>query len=128
MDANEFYSLARIVRATGNFNYAIYQYLCGLDLEPDDVEAHRELRETALERTATGGKPLGLFERMKVARVLREPGGDEKAKMLAAEHLLAYEPGNRAHMELLLQHARAGGFMATAMWIATVIRRHRGLP
>ena len=126
MDAEEFYHRARIVLGTA-YDYAIYQYLCGLDLEPDNVAAHEELREIALERTAKGGKPLGLFEKLKATSVLRS-GGDDKGKMLAAERLLAYEPEQRAYMQVLLEHAVSGGFNATAAWIQAIIRRSLGQP
>jgi hypothetical protein len=125
MDANEFYRRAQVVSATGNYEYAIDQYLRGLNLEPENVAAHQELREIALERAAKGGKPLGLFEKLKVSSVLRQASGDNKAKMLAAENLLSYEPGQVSYMLDLLKHARAGDFHDTAAWIGTIIRRHQ---
>ena len=126
MDATEFFSRARILRRTGVYEYAIEMYICGLALEPENAHAHQELRETALQRTAARGRPLSLFDGMKVASVLRQKGADDKSKMLAIEHLLSYEPGNYTYMLALLKHAQDGGFTATAAWIEAIIRRSEG--
>jgi len=128
MDPEEFYRRARVVRSTGVHDFAMELYLSGLNLGPDDVAAHQELRETALERAANGGKPLGMFQKFKVDSVLRKAGADDKAKMFAAEKLLAYDPAELMHMLDLLRHARAGGFHATAAWIESIIQRRRGGP
>jgi hypothetical protein len=129
MDAEEFYRGARAVLvAIGNYDYAIHLYLGGLEVEPDNVEAHQALREIGLERAAKGERPLGMFEKAKLDRVLKQSGADAKKRMLAAERLLAYDPGQRTYMFELLQHATAGGFHATADWVLDIIRRSGGQP
>jgi len=62
MDAADvIFAKARQVLNVGNYDYAIELYLLGLGLDPDSVEAHRELREVSLRRRAAGGKPMGLL-------------------------------------------------------------------
>jgi hypothetical protein len=122
MDPEEFYRRARVLRSTGVYEFAIELYLSGLSLESDDVAAHQELRETAVERAANGGKPLGMFEKFKVESALRKADAVDKAKMLAAEKLLAYDPAELTYMLDLLKHAQAGGFHSTAAWIESIIQ------
>jgi hypothetical protein len=96
--AKEFFSRARIILGAGNYEYAIELYLLGLALDPDNAAAHQELRDIALQRAANGGKPLGMFERMKIQSALRQSTADDKARMLAAEKLLAHEPAQQRVM------------------------------
>jgi hypothetical protein len=100
---------ARSVLGSCIYEYAIELYLLGLGLEAENVEVHQELRDLALERAAKGGKPMGLYDRFKTLQVLRQAGGDEKQKMLAAEELLAFEPGNQTLMLVLFEHAERSG-------------------
>jgi tetratricopeptide (TPR) repeat protein len=102
---------------TGQWDYAISMYLQGLELDPDDVDAHSTLRDFALKRKASGGKDLGMFEKMKIKTSTKE----EKANLLAAEKLLAYDPGNTDHMITLLENAHRGGFFDTVMWIGPIL-------
>ena len=64
-------------------------YLQGLSIDPENIDAHQTLREFSLSK-ASGGKDMGMLEKMKV----KTNTADEKANMLAAEKLLAYDPGN----------------------------------
>ena len=74
----------------GGYDYAIEMYLQGLNYDPENVEAHQTLREVSLKRKASGGKDLGMMQKMKV----KTNSSDEKQNMLAAEKLLAFDPGN----------------------------------
>ena len=47
-----------------------------------------------MKRKASGGKDLGMMEKMK----LKRPTKDDRQNMLNAEKLLSYEPGNPDHM------------------------------
>src|SRR5688572_13378115 len=90
MDPADCYKAARTVAATGNYEYPIHMYLTGLEADPDNVEIHRELRHVSLRRKAAGGGPVGMFDRLKLRD--RARAGDDKTRMLVAEHVWAYDP------------------------------------
>lgn len=114
--AKAFFDRAAAVAGTGNFDYAIELFLNGLALDPDSVEAHQALRDVSLKRKASGGKTLGMFERMKFMR----PSRDDKQNLLNAEKLLAYDPGNTDYMQQVLQSAHRGGFYDTVLWMGPI--------
>jgi tetratricopeptide (TPR) repeat protein len=117
--AKVFFDRGNTVAGTGNYEYAIEMYLQGLAIDPDAVEAHGTLRDFSLKRKASGGKGLGMTERWKLAR----PTSDDKANMLNAEKLLAYDPGNTDDMILMLQNAQRGGFYDTVMWLGPILQK-----
>jgi tetratricopeptide (TPR) repeat protein len=106
------------VGAGNNFEYAIEMYLQGLGIDPEAVDAHTALREISLKRKASGGKPLGMLQGMKL-----KGGKDEKEAMLNAEKLLAYDPGNTDHMVNVLTNAHKGGYYDTVLWIGPELLR-----
>lgn len=117
--AKAFFDRGRTVGDTGNFDFAIEMYLQGLNWDPNAAEAHQSLRDISLRRKASGGKDLGMFDKLK----LRRSGKDEKQNMLNAERLLAYDPGNTDHMVNLMQSALKGGFYDTVLWIGPILQR-----
>ena len=117
--AKVFFDRGNSVANTGNYEYAIEMYLQGLNIDPEHVEAHQTLREFSLKRKASGGKDLGMFEKMKV----KTNSPDEKQNMLAAEKLLAYDPGNTSRMLALVQSAHKAGFFDTVMWAGAITMR-----
>ena len=62
-------------------------------LNTDAIDAHQALREISLKRKVSGGKDLGMFEKMKLKRAAK----DDKTNMLNAEKMLAYNPGDTDH-------------------------------
>lgn len=116
--AQAFFDRGRTVADTGNYDYGIEMFLHGLELDPDSVEAHKELRDISLRRRASGKKALGMFEVMKLKR-----SKDEKQAMLNAEKLLAYDPGNTDHMLSLVQNAYRNGYYDTVLWIGPILHR-----
>jgi thioredoxin-like negative regulator of GroEL len=114
--AKAFFDRAAAVAGTGNYDYAVELYLNGLGVDPDSVEAHQSLRDVSLKRKASGGKAMGMFERMKHAG----RGKDDKQNMLAAERMLAYDPGNTDYMQQLLQSAHRAGYWDTVLWIGPI--------
>ena len=94
----KFFDRGAAVAGTGNYDYAIEMFLQGFALDPDAVDAHQTLRDISLKRKASGGKPIGMFEAMKLKRSSK----DEKQNMLNAEKLLAHDPGNTDHMLSLI--------------------------
>src|SRR5437660_6255334 len=62
--AQTFFARGRTVADTGQFEYAIEMFLQGLTIDPEAVDAHKDLRTIALKRKASGGKALGMLERM----------------------------------------------------------------
>jgi thioredoxin-like negative regulator of GroEL len=60
-----------------------------------------------------------MFDKMKV----KTNTADEKQNMLAAEKLLAYDPGNLSRMLQLVQSAHKAGFYETVMWAGGITLR-----
>lgn len=116
--AQVFFDRGKTVADTGNYEYAIEMYIQGLDVDPENVEAHQALRDISLKRKASGGKDMGMFDKMKMPK-----GKDDKQAMLNAEKLLAYEPGQVPRMLALIQSAYKAGFYDTCMWIGPILLR-----
>lgn len=112
-----FFDHGKTIADTGNFEYAIEMYLQGLGIDSDSKEAHQQLRDISLKRKASGGKDLGMMEKMK----LKRSGKDDKHSMLIAEKLMAYDPGNTDNMVSLLQSAHKAGLYDTVMWIGPIL-------
>ena len=117
--AQVFFERGNTVAGTGNYEYAIEMYIQGLNMDPENVEAHQTLREISLKRKASGGKDMGMFDKMKV----KTNTSDDKANMLAAEKLLAYDPGSTERMVQVLQGAHKSGYYDTVMWIGNLLLR-----
>lgn len=117
--AEVFFARGRTVADTGNYDYGIEMFINGLELDPDSVEAHKELREISLKRRAAGHKPLGMLAALK----LKPTGKDDKRDMLNAEKLLSYDPGNTDHMLRVLEAAYKGGFYDTVLWIGPILHK-----
>ncbi len=117
--AQKFFERAKTVADTGNFEYGLELYLQGLSIDPENTEAHHAMRDVSLKRKASGGKGLGMFEKMKLGKTAK----DEKLNMLNAEKMLGYDPGNTDHMVSMFQTAIRGGFYDTAMWIGAALMK-----
>ena len=117
--AQVFFDRAKTVAGTGNYEYAIEMYIQGLNIDPENVEAHQALRDISLKRKASGGKDMGMLDRMK----LGSKKGDDKLSMLNAEKLLAYDPGNMDRMLAVFQSAYRAGFYDTVLWIGPILQR-----
>lgn len=119
--AQIFFDRAKTVADTGNFEYGIELYLQGLNIDPENTDAHQYIREISLKRKATGGKrsDIGMFEKMKLAKATK----DEKLNTLNAEKLLAYDPGNMDRMVNMFQCAIRAGYFDTAMWVGAVLMK-----
>ncbi len=118
--AKVFFEFGRTAAETGNFEYAIEMYLQGLAVDPEEIEAHQALREISLKRKASGGKSLGMRDRMKLPRAAKD---DNKQNMLNAERLLAFDPGSTDYMVTLLTSAHKAGYWDTAIWIGPILLR-----
>jgi hypothetical protein len=105
----------------GHYEYAIEMFLSGLSIDPDNLQAHRELREISLKRKAGGGKDLGILKQV----ALKRWTNDSKQNVLNAEQLLAYDPGNVDHMLSLLQNAHRAELTATAEWAQQLLGRSK---
>jgi hypothetical protein len=111
--ACRYFDYAKHVATTGGYGLAIEMFLSGLALVPNNVEEHKALRQLSLERKAAGGKDMGIFDKRKYATNTR----DHARNMLNAERLLAYDPGNVAHMQVFAEWAIRCEFEETAIWI-----------
>jgi tetratricopeptide (TPR) repeat protein len=116
--AKVFFDRGKTVADTGNFEYAIEMYIQGLSVDPENVEAHQVLREISLKRKVSGGKDMGMIDKMKVGKAK-----DEKQAMLNAEKLLAYVPGDIGRMTALFKAAYKAGCYDTVLWIGPILQR-----
>lgn len=117
--ATVFFDRGRAVAGTGNYDFAIEMYTQGLMIDPENTDAHAELREISMKRKASGGKALGFFE----ARKHSTNNKDDKLNMVNAEKLLGYDPGNTDHMQALIQNAHKAGYYDTVMWIGPIFQK-----
>lgn len=117
--AKVFFDRGRTVADTGNYDYAIEMYLQGLAVDPDAVDAHQALRDIAMKRKASGGKAMGLWDKMKVSRA----GKDDRDTMLRAEKLASYDPGNADHLMAVIQAAYKAGFYDTVLWLGPILQK-----
>jgi len=116
--AQPFFDRGRTLAEIGSFDAAIDVFIQGLAFDPENIEAHKALREAALRRKAAGGKDLGFLEKRKLPRAK-----DNKRAMLNAEKLLAYDPGNVQHMESMTRAAGEGGLTEVSKWIGAILRQ-----
>lgn len=116
--AQEFFTRGRTLSQTGQYEYSIEMFLQGLTIDPDAVDGHRDLRDTAMKRKASGGKAMGMLQTMKL-----KGGKTDKEAMLNAERLLAHDPGNTDHMLRVIQSAFNSGYYDTVMWIGPLFLR-----
>lgn len=116
--ARVYFDKGRTVAQAGQYDFAIEMYTLGLALDPEDVNAHQELREISLKRKASGGKDLGVFTKMKMRY-----GKDDKDNMVLAEKFLAFDPGNTGRMVELLNYALSAGCYDTVRWIGPILLR-----
>lgn len=116
--AKAFFDRGATVAQTGNYDYAIEMYLNGLAIDPEARDAHQALREISLKRKASGGKDLGMIEKMR----LPKPKTDNEA-MLRAERLMCFNPGDPGNMLDLMKCAERAGCYDTAVWIGPILLR-----
>lgn len=116
--AKVFFDRGKTVADTGNFEYAIEMYIQGLSVDPENVEAHQALRDISLKRKVSGGKDMGMMDKMKMPK-----GKDEKQAMLNAEKLLAYAPGDTGRMLALFKAAYKAGCYDTVLWVGPIVQR-----
>jgi tetratricopeptide (TPR) repeat protein len=114
--AQRFFAEGDTRAATGQYDYAINMYLDGLRYDPDAVEVHQKLRDTAIRRKASGGKGLGMFDALK----LKKSSKDDKENLLNAEKLQVYDPGEPDHMLAMATAAAKAGYWDTAIWIGQI--------
>jgi len=117
--AQVFFDRAKSVAGTGNYDYSIEMYIQGLNIDPENTDAHAALREMSLKRKVSGGKAMGMWDAMK----LKKPTKDDKLNMLNAEKLLGYDPGNTDHMLTLFQSAHREGCYDTCIWIGKILMK-----
>jgi tetratricopeptide (TPR) repeat protein len=118
-NAKKFFERGKAVGDSGNYDFAFEMYLQGLSIDPDNKEAHEELRRYAMIRKAGGGKDLGFLEKAK----LRRGSKDEKQNLVNAARLLAYNPGDADAMAALMHAAAKAGYYDTARWMGPILMR-----
>jgi hypothetical protein len=115
--AQEFLAHGRALSSEGRYTDAIEMFLSSINAEPDLLEAHQALWETALLRKAEGGPSLGFFDAMK----LRRGSGSDKQRLLNHEKLFAYDPSNTSDMADILHLAHRLNLAKTTRWFAELI-------
>jgi hypothetical protein len=116
--AQVFFDRAQTVAQTQNYEFAIEMYLQGLRLAPNAVDAVQALRDISLVRKASGGKDMGMMQRMKLPKAI-----DAKQKMLNALQLLAYSPGDKERMLAVAQSAVECHCDDIAQWAVKLVER-----
>lgn len=114
--AKAFFDKGRALSQSGQYEYAIEMFISGLSIDPDSVDAHKDLRDTSMRRKASGGKGIGMLAAMKL-----KGGKDAKEAMLNCEKLLAFDPGDRSYMSCVFAQALKGGYYDTVLWIGRVL-------
>jgi len=118
--AQRFFDQAANVGQAGQFDYAVDMYLSGLAFDPDNLAAHQKLRDIALRRKASGGKGMGMFEKMKFTG----KGKDDKQNMLNAERLLSIDnPGSLDYLDTLMQSSYKIGAFDTTLWMLPIYQK-----
>ena len=97
--AHKFFEHAQTVADARNYDYAVDCYINGLRHDPDNLAMHEALRDVAMRRKVSGGKPPSLKDK------LMPSSGSSLEKMLHDEKLLSQEPQNLKLMLSLMQHA-----------------------
>lgn len=98
--ARRFFEHAETVAETRNYDYAIECYLNGLRHDPDNMIKHEAMRDIALRRKVSGGKPATLREKMKFSG-----GKDKISRLLSAEFLWSKDPLNLSRMVDVMEKA-----------------------
>lgn len=112
-----FFDRADQVAETGNWDFAIEMYLQGIAREPEAMErGHRRLREVALARKASGGKPAGFFEKMK-----HKADKDPVTNLVNAEWQMSREPSSPANWKAIVAAAETGGWPEVLKWAGGVL-------
>lgn len=117
--ARVFFDRGKAVADSGQYEYGIEMYLQGLSIDPEEIDAHKALRDIALKRKASGGKTLGMLDRMKLGK----PSKDDKQNLLNFEKLSSYDPGNTDYLLQMLQNAHRAGFFDTVMWVGPILQK-----
>jgi hypothetical protein len=109
---------ARVALDREEFDGAIRLFLAALRQSPGDVSIHRELREASLLRKASGGKSLGLIEKMRI-QLARNP----QRRLVEAAKVLAYDPGSMDAMADVVTSANEAGYGDVAKWMWRILER-----
>lgn len=116
--ARKWFSHAKTVSETKNYDYAVELYVNGLALWPDAVEEGLKLlRVCAMARKLNGGKPAGFLDAKK-----HPPSGKDPLKALSNSlYLFCRAPTQLANMEHILLAASRSKHDRTVAWIAPVL-------
>ncbi len=97
--ATRFFEHAQTVADAQQWDYAVDCIISGLRHDPDNIARHDQLRDIAVRRKVSGGKPAGMAEKFKSI------GKGSIAKMLDAEKLWAKDPTNVDHVLKAMEKA-----------------------
>lgn len=113
--ARRFFEHAQAVADTRNYDYAIECYIQGLRHDPEAMDRHEALREVALKRKVSNGKPAGMFEKSPVR------GKTALEKMLASEYMWAKDPLNAMHALGVMENAVECELYEVGHWVGDLV-------
>ncbi|MEM9295079.1 MAG: hypothetical protein AAGA57_04680 [Planctomycetota bacterium] len=96
--AEAFFRHAETTAEARNYDYAVELYVNGLRHQPDNMIRHEQLRDVAMRRKVSGGKPAGMMG-------VKALGPSTIDKMLTAEKKWSMDPLNRGLMLEMMEHA-----------------------
>jgi tetratricopeptide (TPR) repeat protein len=102
-------------QSVADLDYAIECFINGLRLDPDNQAMHEALRDVALKRKYSGGKPAGLGEKFKSG------GKTPIDKLMHAEGLWAKDPTNIDRIVTVMELAGAADDAIDDVNMATFI-------
>lgn len=112
-----FFERADQVAETGNWDFAIEMLLLGIQKEPENLQrGHHRLREVAMQRKMSGGKPAGMMEKMK-----RKPTKDPIESLINAEFLMSRDPSDPNPWKHIMVAAKDAGLKEVAAWAGGVM-------
>jgi len=128
VDSTKLLDKAKVAADRGNYDYAIDLYLQLLDIQPENLEARRLLREVEVRKFqadgVTSSNPMAYLKGIGPlisCQIFTALGKSEKA-MGAAEAFLKNDPYNRTVLVMLGSAAEKGGFLEVAIQVLEDVR------
>jgi tetratricopeptide (TPR) repeat protein len=107
-----FFDRANQVAESGNWDFAIEMLLLGIAKEPENLlRGHHRLREVAMQRKMSGGKPAGFMGKMK-----RKSTKDPMESLINAEWLMSRDPSDPTSWKQIILAAQWGGWKDVVEW------------
>jgi tetratricopeptide (TPR) repeat protein len=129
VDATKLLDKAQVAADRGNYDYAIDLYLQLLDIQPENLDARRLLREVEVRKFqadgVTSSNPVAWIKGIGplISTVILTTLGKHEKGMAAAEAFLKNDPYNRTVLIMLARAAEKGDFLETAIQVLEDVRQ-----